>query len=174
MKVKIIILLAGLAALGVCFGCTKNAEKSQTNPGSANGDLVIQIADITENVLFCPLEIDGTKMEVLAVKAPDGTIRTVFNTCAGCLDSGGHFLQEGTLLVCQICGDRYRMSQLEVEGPAGVCNPVPILPANKTITNSTITISGEFLSQSKNLFARWKQAPAGNTGSGMGGHGGHM
>jgi len=35
-------------------------------------------------------------MEVLAVKAPDGTIRTAMNTCKICYDSGaGYYVQEG-------------------------------------------------------------------------------
>jgi uncharacterized membrane protein len=157
-----------LSVLLIAFtGCAKKtSEPVRTRQSVDNLDLVIQIADITEIVLFCPVEIDGTKMEVLAVRAPDGTIRTAFNTCEGCLEAGAYFAQEGTVLVCQICGDRYRMGQIEVEKPAGTCNPVPIFPANKTVTGSTIPISSEYLRQSKGLFAKWKQSPAGNTGGG--------
>jgi uncharacterized membrane protein len=65
-------------------------------------------------------------------------------------------VQTGTLLVCQNCGNRYRMSQ--VERQAGGCNPVPIFPANKTVTSDIITISMEYLKQAKVIFERWRQS----------------
>jgi len=122
----------------------------------ADQDLVIQIADISENALFYPVDIDGMRMEVLAVKAPDGTIRTAFNACHVCYSSGrGYFVQEGTVLICQNCGRRYRMSQ--VERNAGGCNPEPIFPANKAVSDSTITISIEYLKRAKNAFESRKK-----------------
>jgi uncharacterized membrane protein len=47
------------------------------------------------------------------------------------------------------------MSQVEVR--SGGCNPVPIFPANKTVTETTITISKEFLNEAKTIFARWRR-----------------
>jgi uncharacterized membrane protein len=134
----------------------QNAELNQRKPVIADRDLVIQIADITGNALFFPVDIDGVRMEVLAVRAPDGTIRTAFNTCQVCYASGrGYFVQTGTLLVCQNCGNRYRMNQ--VERQAGGCNPVPIFPANKTVTSDTITISREYLRRIKVMFESWRR-----------------
>jgi uncharacterized membrane protein len=69
-------------------------------------------------------------MEVLAVKAPDGTIRTAFNTCQVCFGSGrGYYKQEGKTLVCQNCGNRFSLD--DVEKVRGGCNPVPILENEK-------------------------------------------
>jgi uncharacterized membrane protein len=152
-KITAIVALVMLVAGGIVFA--QNAELNQRKPVITDRDLVIQVSDITENALFYPLVIDGMKMEVLAVKASDGTIRTAFNTCQVCYNSGrGYFVQEGTVLVCQNCGRRYRMNQ--VERQAGGCNPVPIFPANKTTSDSTITISKEYLRQAKSIFASWK------------------
>jgi uncharacterized membrane protein len=89
------------------------------------------------------------------VEAPDGTIRTAFNTCQVCYDSGrGYYKQDGNVLVCQNCGNRFKMNQVEVQ--SGGCNPVPIFSENKTVTDETITISGEFLTEAKVIFANWK------------------
>jgi uncharacterized membrane protein len=152
---KIIMVLVGLMAFGVACVFAQNTL-NQRKLVIADRDLVIQIADITENALFFPVDIEGTRIEVLAVKAPDGTIRTAFNTCQVCYSSGkGYFEQVDTVLVCQNCGRRYRMNQ--VERQAGGCNPVPIFPANKTVTGSTITITQEFLKQAKGIFASWKR-----------------
>jgi len=160
MKMKItaivaVCLLAAGTKLSAQSTGTASTDLNQRMPVITDKDLVIQIADITENALFYPIVIDGMKMEVLAVKAPDGTIRTALNTCQVCYRSGnGYFVQTGTLLVCQNCGNRYRMGQLERR--AGGCNPVPIFPANKTVSSSTITISKEYLKQSREFFTGWR------------------
>jgi uncharacterized membrane protein len=126
-------------------------------PPVADQDLVIRIADVTENAVFYPVDIEGRRLEVLAVKAPDGTIRTAFNTCQVCYASGrGFYKQQGTVLVCQNCGNRFRMSQVGVR--SGGCNPVPIFAAQKTVTDTTITISQDFLKEAKAIFARWRRA----------------
>jgi uncharacterized membrane protein len=99
--------------------------------------------------------VDGTYIEVLAVKAADGSIRTALNTCQVCYDSGhGYYEQEGDVLVCQNCGNRFAMEQVEVV--SGGCNPVPIMPANKTVDEETITISYDLLTQAVPLFGNWR------------------
>jgi uncharacterized membrane protein len=136
------------------------AQSGQLNvvkPVIADKDLVIPIYEITENAVFYPVDIGGTRLEVLAVKAPDGSIRTAFNTCQSCYDSGrGFYKQQGTVLVCQNCRKRFRMSQVGVR--SGGCNPVPILAANKTVTDTAITISKNFLTEAKVIFARWRRS----------------
>jgi uncharacterized membrane protein len=45
----------------------------------------------------------------------------------------------------------------QVEARSGGCNPVPVFAANKTVTDTTITISKDFLKEAKVIFARWKR-----------------
>jgi uncharacterized membrane protein len=152
---KFLMVFAGLMVFGIGCGFAQD-DLNQRKPVIADRDLVIPVAEITENALFFPVDIEGMRMEVLAGKAPDGSIRTAFNTCQVCYASGrGYFEQVGSVLVCQNCGRRYRMNQ--VERQAGGCNPVPIFPANKTVTGSTITIPQEFLTQAKGIFASWRR-----------------
>ena len=155
MKKKISVITAAFLLVGTILSA-QSAEQNIRKPVIADRDLVIQIAEITENALFFPVDIDGVRMEVLAVKAPDGTIRTAFNTCQVCYASGrGYFVQSNTVLVCQNCGRRFRMSQVEQQ--AGGCNPVPIFPANKIVTTKTIIVSKEYLRQTKTMFQSWKR-----------------
>jgi uncharacterized membrane protein len=134
----------------------QSGELNVVKPVVADKDLVIRVSEITENAVFFPVDIGGTRLEVLAVKAPDGTIRTAFNTCQVCYSSGrGFYKQQGTVLVCQNCGNRFRMSQVGVR--SGGCNPVPIFPANKTVTDTTITISKDFLKEARVIFGRWRR-----------------
>jgi len=144
VSLKVFILFA---AVIMFFANCKDAKKTII----VDNDLIIKVSEITEKALFFPMEIEGVRMEVLAVKAPDNTIRTALNTCEVCYPSGrGFFVQVNTELVCQNCGRRFQMSQVEEQ--IGGCHPVGIFPENKTVTEKTITISKEFLAQNKVYF----------------------
>lgn len=162
-KTKLIIIAASaLVLLTIAFGIKKPETSSDSNANKDNniekvidGDIVIPTSDITETATFFPAEINGTNLEVLAVKAPDGTIRTAFNTCQVCYSSGrGYYVQEGDVLVCQNCGNRFSMDQVEIT--KGGCNPVPITEEYKTVDDSTITISKDFLAEATVIFENWK------------------
>ena len=157
-KPSVIFLVGAVALVAVILAVVlANRPGAITDqPAGRSGDLVINIKDVSEKATYYPIEVDGIKMEVLAVKAPDGTIRTALNTCQVCYDSGrGYYVQEGSVLVCQNCGNRFRTS--DVEKVRGGCNPVPIMQEDKVVDNSTITVPAEFLQKAKGLFADWKR-----------------
>ncbi|MCX7922271.1 MAG: DUF2318 domain-containing protein [Clostridia bacterium] len=121
---------------------------------SAGGDLKIPKSEVTEIAKFYPYKVGKTNMEVIAVKAQDGSIRTALNTCQVCFDSGkGYYEQQGDELVCQNCRNRFKIDQ--VEKVKGGCNPVPVLKENKTDDGTNIVISRDFLNQNKELFSNW-------------------
>ncbi|MDR1900955.1 MAG: DUF2318 domain-containing protein [Treponema sp.] len=153
-KRAVIMLCLGLGAASLF--AQDPGQLNLVKPAIADRDLVIPIAEVTANAIFYPVDIQGTRLEIIAVKAPDGTIRTAFNTCQVCYGSGrGFYKQQGTVLVCQNCGNRFRMSQVEMR--SGGCNPVPIFAANKTVDSKNITIAKDFLVRAKSIFARWKR-----------------
>ena len=101
-------------------------------------------------------EVDGTQMEVLTVRDSAGVIRTAYNTCQICYDSGrGYYVQSGSVLVCQNCGNRFTADQVEVQ--SGGCNPWPIFPQSKTVTDEAVCISYDELHRATEIFAGWKQ-----------------
>ena len=117
--------------------------------------LTIPTTDITTDASFFPVEVDGTAMEVVAVRDSTEHIRTAFNTCQVCYDSGrGYYVQSGDYLVCQTCGNRFAMDQVEIE--SGGCNPWPIFDENKTVTEDEISISYDFLVEAQGIFSNWK------------------
>lgn len=117
--------------------------------------LVIPISDISTTVSFYPVKVEGTLMEVIAVMDSDGNIRTAFNTCQICYGSGrGYYVQDGDVLVCQNCGNRFTIDEVEIQ--TGGCNPLPIFAENKTVTDDTIEISYDFLNKCRQIFANWK------------------
>ena len=136
----------------------KNEGKAKENVVVLEGkDLVIPINEITNEASYYPVEVDGVGLEVLAIKATDGTIRTAFNTCQICYSSGrGYYEQDGDVLVCQNCKNRF--SPDEVEVTRGGCNPVPIFSEDKTVDDTNITISNAFLKEATGIFENWKEA----------------
>lgn len=158
LVVSVILLLSGQKGSDTAKAGndTVPTANSPTAAAAQAEDIIIQKNEITETATFIPYKAGNTYMEVIAVKAPDGTIRTAFNTCQVCFDSGrGYYIQQGNVLVCQNCGNRFKISQVEKEKNG--CNPVPILSSDKTENDSTITISGKFLNDYKVLFTDWKR-----------------
>jgi len=120
-------------------------------------DLVITISEISEIATFYPITVDDTRMEIFAVKASDGTIRTAFNTCQVCNGSPlAYFKQSGTSVQCQNCGNDFPMNRVGIE--SGGCNPVPILDDDKIVTDESITILYDTLQANAYRFPEnWKQ-----------------
>lgn|GEM_PF-270750 len=153
-KTFAILGLIVLIILG--FILFKTVSGGKDNGRSALEDLKIAKSEVSETAKFYPYKAGETNMEVLAVKASDGSIRTALNTCQVCFASGrGYYIQEGNELVCQNCGNRFKLDQ--VEKIKGGCNPVPVGGENKIDDGTNIVISRDFLEQSKGLFSNWKR-----------------
>jgi hypothetical protein len=122
----------------------------------SNGDLQIQKKEVTSTASFYQYKVDGVLIEILALRAPDGTVRTALNTCQVCYSSGrGYYVQQGDVLVCQNCRNRFKASQVEII--KGGCNPIPITAELKTETADTITIGKWLFSEAKPFFLNWKK-----------------
>src|SRR5665647_3780741 len=71
---------------------------TKTTPITDNTAIKILKSEVSSTAKFYPYKLDGTNMEIIAVKATDGTIRTALNTCQVCYDSGrGYYKQEGAV-----------------------------------------------------------------------------
>lgn len=169
----VFVLIVFCVAVSAFFGNQKDKDTSESNTASETmaekteadkeevqvinegESLVIPISDISSTASFYTVEVDGTQMEILAVADSQGNIRTACNTCQICYGSGrGYYVQDGNALVCQNCGNRFTVDQVEIE--TGGCNPWPIFPENKTVTDDTIEISYDFLNECTTIFANWK------------------
>ncbi len=149
--IAIAAIVVVVAALLIINGNKRN------NAGSpVVNDVVITKSKITETVTFIPAKVGKTNMEIMAVKASDGTIRTAFNTCQVCNGSPrAYYKQDGDIVICQNCGNKFSMDMIEVE--RGGCNPVPIMEGDKDDNGETITIPKDFIAQNKGLFTEnWK------------------
>jgi uncharacterized membrane protein len=154
------VIIIGIAAFtflnsGKDDEIAKNSKPTAISATDENGDMVIQTSDITEIASFYGYDELDTYIEVLAVKASDGSIRTAFNTCQVCYSSGrGYYVQQGDYLICQNCGNRFKLDDVEVT--RGGCNPVPILDDMKEVTDTTITIPKDLFAEAEVIFANWR------------------
>ncbi len=119
-------------------------------------DLVIYKSKITEKATFYNYNVDGIIIQIFAVKASDGSVRVLFNTCASCNPSpNAYFIQKGKYFICQNCKNKYTADEIGTKQVHG-CNPIPILAENKTEQGDKITISWEFISKYKDKFKNIK------------------
>ena len=158
-----VILIAGYLGLSAANGNANSEDKASADNQATNGasfeivgeDLKFAKADITEKASFFPYEEASNYMEVIAIKASDGSIRTALNTCQVCYDSGrGYYEQVGDNLVCQNCGNVFGVDDIEVI--KGGCNPIPILETDKSEDDEFVTIKGAFLEENASYFENWK------------------
>lgn len=98
-----------------------------------DGYLAIPIAGLSQTASFYKADLDGTEVELVALKDSKGNLRTAFNACQVCYSSGrGYYRQEGEYLVCQNCGNSFTIDQVGIA--SGGCNPWPILDSDRTVT----------------------------------------
>ena len=108
------------------------------------GYLAIPMADLSQTASFYKADIDGTEIELVALKDSKGNLRTAFNACQVCYSSGkGYYVQDGNYLVCQNCGNSFTIDQVGIA--SGGCNPWPILDSDRTVTDDEIQISYDVL-----------------------------
>lgn len=135
---------------------TTKKPEIEVSVNESTGNIMINKADITKTAAFFPYTSNGTYMEIIAVRANDGTVRTALNTCQVCYNSGrGYYEQLGDKLICNNCGNQFTIDQIEVI--KGGCNPVPILDDMKEETEDIIAILPETLVSYESLFANWKK-----------------
>jgi uncharacterized membrane protein len=155
-KIAPFLLALTLTVTFAACGSETKPPDAASQKVTADEGLVISVAELSETAKFYPVTVDSVTMEVVAVKAPDGSIRTALNTCQVCYGSPkAYFVQKGNTLVCQNCGNSFPMDRVGIE--AGGCNPVPILDVDKTFTGDTITVNYDFLKKNTALFKTWRK-----------------
>ena len=143
------------SALALIWGTGLLGRPPRVQVIHAGQNFTIPLSEVNGIPKFFPLEIDGTKMEVIAVKDSLGNVRTAFNTCQSCYASGkGYYEVEGNKLICQNCGAQFTAEQVETS--VGGCNPLPIFAENKIVSDRMLRIPYDYLKDVAVLFSNWK------------------
>lgn len=135
----------------------KRADVSSENlPLVRGSDLVIEANEIGTEASYIDYDANGTTVQVLAVRASDGSVRLALNTCQVCNGSPyAYFEQDGDSFVCQNCLNRF--ASTDVGKVSGGCNPVPVAEDVYTEQDGTMTIPSAFLEENAYRFTNWKK-----------------
>lgn len=69
-------------------------------------------------------DAEGREIRFFVLKSSDGVIRAAFDACDVCYESRKGYVQDGDVMVCQNCGQRFHSARInEVRGG---CNPAPL------------------------------------------------
>ena len=147
----VVIAAAAVTLLPKLFD--KGAAETVTPSGS---DLIVSTDDIGTQASFFDYDADGVTVQVLAVRASDGTVRLALNTCQVCNGSPyAYFVQDGDDFVCQNCHNSF--SSTDVGVVSGGCNPVPITADVYREENGTLVVPSSFLEENAARFENWKK-----------------
>lgn len=117
------IVVAALAIFTDGFGLM-SAPSVTGSAVQASGVFKIPMSEISGTAKFYEYDTGGKTIRFFAVKASDGTVKTGFDACDVCYDSGKGYRQEGDYMVCNNCGNRYPISGLGTENKnPGGCWP---------------------------------------------------
>lgn len=153
---KIIGILFIFLGVFLLTGCKSDLSKTSKLEIDEHGHLVISEEDLSSNVTFYEYEIDGTTIEIIALKNKDNSVRLAFNTCQACNPAEhAYFLQDGKYLVCQNCGTKISLDDVGIKSNG--CNPFPILDENRETEGNKIIFTKEFVESYKSKFVNIKK-----------------
>ena len=155
--VALVVLIAALAVtiLPKLFDKGNDSGAEETSTPSSS-DLTVRADEVGTQASFFDYNADGITVQVLAVRASDGTVRLALNTCQVCNGSPyAYFVQDGDDFVCQNCHNRF--SSTDVGEVSGGCNPVPITAEVYKEAKGTLVIPASFLDENANRFENWKK-----------------
>lgn len=67
---------------------------------------------------------EGLTIKYFVLKSKDGVIRAAFDACDVCWPEGKGYFQDGDVMVCRNCGQRF--ASVKVNEVKGGCNPAPL------------------------------------------------
>ena len=105
---------------------------------ATGGVVTIPVAKFADGkARFFRFEDSGKEIAFFAVKAPDGSYRTAFDSCDVCYQAKKGYEQQGDKMNCKNCNQKFATDRIGPNSTGG-CNP-SYLPHQLTGTNITIT-----------------------------------
>ena len=106
----------------------------------------------TDEVSFIRLSSDS-KIELLARKGSDGSVKIALGTCQSCNGSPyAYYTQEENVLICNSCGNAFPIEVLDQ--PGGGCHPIMIDSSIISPVEGGISLDIKGLKEYEPLFAK--------------------
>jgi len=89
---------------------------------AVNGLVRIPVASVSDgNLHRFSIDADGTRVRMIVIRRPDGSLATAFDACAICGHQG--YYQSGPNVLCKNCASAVYVPTI---GAVGGCNPIPL------------------------------------------------
>ena len=119
MKKTMLIIIGILILAGAFFMFSGNSKITGKVSGNSDEVIRIPLSEISEEAKWYDYDSSETTIRYFAVMANDGTVKTAFDGCDVCFRSKKGYRQEGDVMVCNNCGNRYPITGLGTENKAG-------------------------------------------------------
>lgn len=125
----------------------------ETVTANEEGNVVIDGSSFSDVASYFSYDAQGVTVQMIGIRASDGTARLAMNTCQSCNPSpNAYYVQQGDSLVCRNCGQKF--SADDVDHASGGCNPMLI--DGMVQEGDTFIIPAESLDAYSALFKTWK------------------
>lgn len=113
-----------------------------------NGRVEIPVSEIDDGKAhFFSYRAATGPVDFFVLRSHDGVIRAAFDACDVCYREKMGYFQEGDVMVCRNCGQKFAADRInEVKGG---CNPAPI---NRQVSNGTLVIAADDLAAGTRYF----------------------
>lgn len=119
-----VVLTAGLLLTAnsyAMFGFFEQYSKVEAE----NGEVRIPLNDVDDgNAHHYSYQDQGREIKFFIVKSSDGVVRAAFDACDVCYPAKKGYTQDGEYMICNNCGRRFHVSQVNMV--EGGCNPAPL------------------------------------------------
>jgi uncharacterized membrane protein len=120
-------LVAVVAVAAIVLVGRGDAETATATASVASGgaDVTIPVAELADGqAKFYTYDAGGVEVQYFVMKSSDGEYRAAFDACDVCYANKKGYAQQGGVMVCNNCGQRFDSTQInEVRGG---CNPSPV------------------------------------------------
>ena len=119
--IAIAIIGLGMAAslMGDDEGQSPYSNPTSDPPVTTQGEVMIPISDITETAKYFRETVDGVTVKFFVVEGDNGEIHTAFDACDVCYREKKGYSQDGDIMVCNNCGNRYQTNGIGTKNTAG-------------------------------------------------------
>lgn len=116
---------------------------------SAGADAVFAAAQFADGQARFYRHVTSTGREIrfFVIQSADGVLRAAFDACDTCFREKRGYRQEGDVMVCNNCGQKFRSNDINVL--RGGCNPAPV---EVTASAGEVRITAAALEQGSTYF----------------------
>ncbi len=144
----VVTLMVAVAAIvgGLSYFGEKRAGFPEVQAKSGRVEIPVSAIDDGKAHFFSYRAATGP-VDFFVLRSHDGVIRTAFDACDVCYREKMGYYQEGDVMVCRNCGQKFSSDRInEVKGG---CNPAPI---DRRVSNGTLIIAADDLAAGARYF----------------------